>query len=86
MIDFSQYFHFLKTTDLASLAQSLERTVTAKQAALPNADIPRWCEYLETLPKEDTHCAELAVGTLYLALSDFQKGKTQPLKKMYKQY
>lgn len=30
-------------------------------------------DYLKTLPSDHAHCAELAVGALYLALSDFQK-------------
>jgi len=30
-------------------------------------------DYLETLPLDDAHCAELAVGALYLALSDCKK-------------
>ena len=32
---------------------------------------------LETLPADHIHCAELAVGALYLALSDYEK-KTAP--------
>ncbi len=30
-------------------------------------------EYLETLPEESYHCAELAVGALFLALTDFNR-------------
>ncbi len=30
-------------------------------------------EYLETLPENHHHCAELAVGALYQALADFNK-------------
>ena len=30
-------------------------------------------ELLETLPDDHRHCAELAVGTLYLALADCAK-------------
>ena len=30
-------------------------------------------EFLETLPQHDTHCAELAIGALYKALSDCRK-------------
>jgi len=33
--------------------------------------------FLETLPPEDIHCAELAVGTFYIALTDAQKNKTE---------
>ncbi len=29
-------------------------------------------DYLETLPSKEAHCAELAVGALYLALTDVQ--------------
>jgi len=28
-------------------------------------------DFLETLPEDHRHCAELAVGTLYMALSDY---------------
>jgi nitrogen fixation NifU-like protein len=40
-------------------------------------------EYLETLPSENTHCAELAVGALYLALRNFQENQREPWKKLY---
>jgi nitrogen fixation NifU-like protein len=30
-------------------------------------------EYLQTLPPENHHCAELAVGAFYQALADFEK-------------
>ncbi len=39
--------------------------------------------YLETLPKANYHCAELAVGSLYLALSNYQKNKQEPWRKLY---
>ena len=37
-------------------------------------------DYLETLPLDDAHCAELAVGALYLALSDCKKNPINRLK------
>ncbi len=37
--------------------------------------------YLGTLPSKEAHCAELAVGSFYLALSDFQKMKEASGKK-----
>ncbi len=40
--------------------------------------------YLETLPPQNHHCAELAVGALYLALTDYQEKKRQPWKKIYR--
>ena len=40
-------------------------------------------EYLKTLPSENTHCAELAVGALYLALRNFQENQREPWKKVY---
>jgi nitrogen fixation NifU-like protein len=39
--------------------------------------------FLETLPEENTHCAELAVGALYLALANFQELKHAPWKRFY---
>jgi nitrogen fixation NifU-like protein len=40
-------------------------------------------DYLQTLLPENYHCAELAVGALYLALSDYQKNQRDPWKKPY---
>ena len=39
--------------------------------------------YLETLPPEFEHCAELAVGALYLALANYKKLMRDPWKKLY---
>jgi nitrogen fixation NifU-like protein len=39
--------------------------------------------YLETLPPENTHCAELAVGAFYLALTNWQELQRQPWKKLF---
>ncbi len=41
-------------------------------------------DYLETLPTHETHCAELAVGSLYLALADARESKKAPWKKLYR--
>jgi len=40
-------------------------------------------DYLETLPQESLHCAELAVGTLYQALTNFHNIKQNPWKRLY---
>jgi nitrogen fixation NifU-like protein len=37
--------------------------------------------YLETLPPENTHCAELAVGAFYLALANYKDLQRNPYKK-----
>jgi nitrogen fixation NifU-like protein len=39
--------------------------------------------YLEVLPPEEIHCAELAAGTFYLALSNYKQNKRSPWKKIY---
>jgi len=39
--------------------------------------------FLETLPPENTHCAELAVGAFYLALINWQEIQHRPWKKLY---
>lgn len=40
-------------------------------------------DFLETLPSHKAHCAELAVGALYLALANVKKNKQAPWKKLY---
>ena len=41
-------------------------------------------QFLGTLPKENHHCAELAVGSFYLALSNYQENKRSGWKKLYR--
>jgi len=40
-------------------------------------------DYLETLPSDETHCADLACGAFYLALKNAQDLKQKPWKKKY---
>jgi len=40
-------------------------------------------DYLETLPPDHFHCAELSLGALYLALADYVERRRAPWKKMY---
>jgi nitrogen fixation NifU-like protein len=40
-------------------------------------------DYLETLPAAEVHCAELAVGAFYLALSNYRELQHSPWKKLY---
>lgn len=39
--------------------------------------------YLEVLPLEETHCAELVAGTFYLALSNCKQNQLSPWKRVY---
>jgi len=41
--------------------------------------------YLQTLPPDHFHCAELAAGALYLALSDYRRTSCNCWKKAYRQ-
>ena len=43
----------------------------------------RVSEFLESLPDDHFHCAELVVGTLYLALANARENRRSPWKKMY---
>ena len=40
--------------------------------------------YLETLPPEEEHCAELAARSLHLALADSMENERHPWKKFYR--
>ncbi len=42
--------------------------------------------YLETLPEESFHCAELAVGALYLALANARMNQKESWKKFYRKH
>lgn len=42
--------------------------------------------YLESLPEDHFHCAELAVGAFYLALADTRRMQQAPWKKAYRQF
>ncbi len=74
----------INTNACANTVSLLAEGKTVDQAWKITADDV--IEYLGTLPKEETHCAELAVGSFYLALADFQRNKKDPWKKMYKKY
>lgn len=39
--------------------------------------------FLESLPADHFHCAELVVGTLYLALANARENRRSPWKKVY---
>ncbi len=41
-------------------------------------------EYLESLPPDHFHCAELAVGAFYLALADYQRSGGKSWKRLYR--
>ena len=40
-------------------------------------------EFLKTLPRQNYHCAELSVGTFYLALANYQEVKRNSWKKLF---
>jgi nitrogen fixation protein NifU and related proteins len=62
----------LNTTACCNTVVKLTRGKTIDQAwEITPDDV---VNYLQTLPKDHEHCAQLAVGGLYLALSDFQAG------------
>ena len=41
-------------------------------------------DYLQTLPADHFHCAELAVGALYLALANCREKLQAPWKQLYR--
>ncbi len=43
-------------------------------------------EYLETLPKHEAHCAELAAGALQLAVNDARQTNRQPWRRLYRSF
>lgn len=43
-------------------------------------------DYLQTLPEAERHCAELAVGAFYLALTDCEELRRNPWKRAYRKF
>ncbi len=64
-----------------ALIQLVEgRTLEAAWEVTPE----RVAAVLESLPADHFHCAELAVGTLYLALANARENRRSPWKKLYR--
>lgn len=61
----------MNTTACANTVIHFAEGRTIEEAWEINAEM--LVDYLETLPAEEVHCAELAVGSFYLALSDASK-------------
>ena len=62
------------------LAELIENKTPAQAWAITPDDI---ADGLETLPEESYHCAEIAAGALYLALSHYRTINREPWKKNY---
>ncbi len=66
-------------------ANALVRMVSGKSAEEALELSPEHIiDYLETLPKAEKHCAELAIRTLKLALSDMRENERRPWAKFYR--
>ena len=71
----------MNTNACANTLAYLAEGVEIKQAwEITPEDI---IDYLGTLPSEETHCAEVAVGAFYLALSNLRELERRPWKKLY---
>ncbi len=64
----------LNTNACANTVSLMAEGKTVDQAW--NLTVDDVVDFLETLPSNEIHCAELAIGSLYLALSDYQKKQT----------
>ncbi len=65
-----------------ALAEMVEgHTVAAAWALKPEM----LAEFLQSLPPDHFHCAELAVGAFYKALADYQKKGAKDWKAVYRQ-
>jgi nitrogen fixation NifU-like protein len=71
----------INTNACANAVIELAKEKTLEEAWKINPDVIE--NYLETLPPDHKHCAELAVGAFYLALANYREIKSSPWKKMY---
>jgi len=66
-------------------ANALVHMIEGKSVLQARAVSPQHIvDYLETLPKAERHCAELAVRTLRFALLDLMENERQPWAKLYR--
>jgi nitrogen fixation NifU-like protein len=66
-------------------ANTLVRMIEGKPIEEARAISPRQiADFLESLPKAEMHCAELAVQTLHAALLDLRETERQPWTKFYR--
>ena len=66
-------------------ANALVRMIEGKSIQEARAISPRQiADFLESLPKTEIHCAELAVRTLHAALLDLMATERQPWTKFYR--
>lgn len=63
-----------------TIAHLVKGKTTAHAWGLTPQDI---INYLQTLPQDSHHCAELACGALYRALANFKTNVREPWKKNY---
>ena len=86
--DTIQYLSFLTngcintTACCNAVAQLVEGEPVEEAWSITPEDV---ITYLETLPADHVHCAELSVGALYLALSNYQELNRAPWKKLYQE-
>jgi nitrogen fixation protein NifU and related proteins len=72
----------MNTSACANTVSSLSEGKTITEAwEIKAEDI---IQFLETLPPDEHHCAELAIGAFYLALGNYGELKRSPWKKAYR--
>jgi len=63
-----------------TVAEMVEKKTLENAWKIKTEDV---ISYLETLPEESFHCAELSVGALYLALTNARMNQKESWKKLY---
>lgn len=80
----SAYFYTDGCVYIIACANTVVRMIEAKPVEEASHISPQHIsDYLETLPKAEMHCAELAVQALRAALLDLSRTERQPWTKFY---
>jgi nitrogen fixation NifU-like protein len=81
----SAYFHTEGCVYTVACANTVVRMIEGKPVEQAWHILPQHIsDYLETLPKAEIHCAELAVKALRVALLDLKETERQPWTKFYR--
>ncbi|OQY07448.1 MAG: tRNA 5-methoxyuridine(34)/uridine 5-oxyacetic acid(34) synthase CmoB [Planctomycetales bacterium 4572_13] len=84
MIDYLDFFTYLKTTELGDFAQAIHRTMESAMRELSHGDLGRWCGAIEGMPEGTVSEIDLANDTITVA-GDMDAAKRATLKQHLKE-
>lgn len=70
MIDYTEYFAFLKSAGLADISNELEAVVNQYYKEVSHGDLDRWLESVSSLPQVKPSTVNLDIGSVQIGTAD----------------